>query len=69
MNQTTDEALVAEIEAAQEEHLTWLETWAGSLPMINGVPVVKALNYELIQLINRAYLDAINKGAVDESLN
>ena len=37
----------------QKYNLDLLEKWAGSMPLISGVPVVKAFTYDLIQIVNR----------------
>ena len=45
-----------EIEAAAVANLQWCETLGAMLPKVNGVPVVQALTYELIQIVNRLAL-------------
>ena len=37
----------------QTEHLKFLEAWADNQPKLNGVPIVTAVTYDLIQHLNR----------------
>lgn len=46
------------LEAMQKDHLDWLESF-GSMFWINGVPIIKALNYELIQVFNGMAMSAL----------
>ena len=36
--------------------LATAEAWLASLPEVDGIPVARALTYELVQLLNRAIL-------------
>jgi hypothetical protein len=37
--------------------LQFLEEWAATLPRAAGVSVVQALIYDLVQMLNRAYIE------------
>ena len=43
----------ASLAQVQFINLAWCEVYGQSLPRINGVPIVQALSYELIQAMNR----------------
>ena len=50
------------LQEVQTVHLQFLEDWAAHLPTIDKIPVAKALTYELVQVLNNAYLrDALEE--------
>lgn len=56
-NGPANQALVQELSDKTAHHLFFLETWTKDLPTtLYGVDVVRCLNYELIQVLNHAYL-------------
>lgn len=46
------------LETIQKDHLDWLESF-GRMFAVNGVPIVLALDYELIQAFNSLVLSAM----------
>jgi hypothetical protein len=59
----SDELTAKEMERIQSKHTKWLETNTRSTLTFHGVPVLKMLNYELIQHINNIYLNERLKNA------
>ena len=47
------------LQQAQATNLRWCEAWSRTLPSVAGVPIGPALVFDLIQLINRAEIEAI----------
>lgn len=60
-NQPTETELNDKLKVAQGKHLRALEEWASRQPLVADVPVLQALTYDLIQVTNGAYLNAILK--------
>lgn len=60
-NQQTETELNDKLKTAAGKHLRALEKWAAEQPPVAGVPVIQALTYDLIQVTNGAYLNAILK--------
>lgn len=50
MQQSFDRAALID---QQRKNLEFVEKWAASMPKVSGVSVVKALTYDLIQIVNR----------------
>jgi predicted GTPase len=46
-----------ELERIQSKHTRWLESNTRNTLTFHGVPILKMLNYELIQHINNIYLN------------
>lgn len=57
-NQKTEQIEPQVLEVMQKEHLDWLESF-GAMFWISGVPIVLALNYELIQMFNGMAMQAL----------
>lgn len=53
-----DSGLSEDLRTANARHLAFLESWSASQPMAMGVPLMRALTYELIQMLNHAWLSA-----------
>ncbi len=51
------QSLRARLEIAQEKHLRFLENWSQNMPRVCGVDVIKAMSYELIQIVNQRLLE------------
>lgn len=49
----------AALQQAQATNLAWCENWAGTLPTVEGVPIAKALTFDLIGLLNRVEVEEI----------
>lgn len=56
-----EDELTIKLQEAQRQHLTGLEAWAQAQERINGVPVIQALTYELIQTVNHVFLNDLLK--------
>jgi hypothetical protein len=48
-----------QLKAAQGKHLRAIENWARQQPQVAGIPILQTLTYDLIQVTNQAYLNAI----------
>jgi len=55
----TDEELNDKLKTAQGKHLRALENWARQQPQVAGIPILQTLTYDLIQVTNQVYLNAI----------
>jgi hypothetical protein len=47
------QAQLEQLGAAGAHNLQYLEQWAASMPTVAGVPIVQALTYDLVQVLNR----------------
>jgi uncharacterized protein YqhQ len=65
----TEDELTDKLKEAQRQHLTGLEAWAQEQERINGVPVIQALTYELIQTVNHVFLNDLLKPQGEEPTN
>ncbi len=53
------------LQKAQAINLRWCEEWGATLPAIAGVPIGRALTFDLIQLLNRSEIEQVLGPAPD----
>ena len=47
-----------QLQEANQQHLQWLEAWDQPDALVDGVPVLRAFTYEIIQIFNHIWLRA-----------
>ena len=47
------------LQKAQATNLRWCEEWGATLPAVAGIPVGRALTFDLIQLLNRSEIEQV----------